>query len=214
MYVHGYQSFVWNSMASKRLELLPDRATVGDLVIPRDDTSVAPVLIESEEEAARYSIYDVVLPMPGFDVVYPTHAVGREAFAAFVESGGFDGAPENAPAEATALALSFENIAQPHKVRDFALPGAYRHVVAEARNVVFRVRSYSDDDDLIPSDQNLFKGLPAKPALDPFADDQPEVVLPSSPNEKVALLLRFELNKSTYATMLFRELMRDVPRSL
>lgn len=33
------------------------------------------VIISSEDDLERYSIYDVVLPLPGFDVKYPENVV-------------------------------------------------------------------------------------------------------------------------------------------
>jgi tRNA pseudouridine13 synthase len=36
MYVHAYQSFVWNTMASERLKLYGSLPVIGDLVLAKD----------------------------------------------------------------------------------------------------------------------------------------------------------------------------------
>ncbi|CAN0516949.1 unnamed protein product, partial [Ectocarpus sp. 8 AP-2014] len=37
MWVHAYQSHVWNSLACARIRLLGSEAVPGDLVLPADD---------------------------------------------------------------------------------------------------------------------------------------------------------------------------------
>lgn len=119
MYIHSYQSLIWNEVASKRiklgLQLLP-----GDLVFANDDkiADSAPELKEiidddgisfdedddedeklndestSQEEVSvfksmvkpltdediasgKYSMFDLVLPLPGHDISYPTNQSGQ-----------------------------------------------------------------------------------------------------------------------------------------
>ena len=38
MYVHSYQSYVWNTMVSRRIRELGLKPVVGDLVIPSDES--------------------------------------------------------------------------------------------------------------------------------------------------------------------------------
>ncbi|KAI9209567.1 pseudouridine synthase [Polychytrium aggregatum] len=94
MYVHAYQSFVWNQAVSERVRQFGNRVVVGDLVLPenlqlndsndfsegsvRATSSKQPVVVvDSEEEAEKYTCWDIVLPMPGFDVTYPTNSIGQ-----------------------------------------------------------------------------------------------------------------------------------------
>ncbi|KAH0616487.1 hypothetical protein JD844_027621 [Phrynosoma platyrhinos] len=72
MYIHSYQSYVWNNMVSKRIEEYGLRAVSGDLVL-KGGTAV---YIE-ESEVDSYTIHDVVMPLPGFDVIYPKHKLGE-----------------------------------------------------------------------------------------------------------------------------------------
>ena len=108
MYVHAYQSLIWNLAASYRWKTLGAQVLAGDLVLVRehkrkeqDQNHGVEVDVEGEvvirpgeedcavtaddrferartlsaEEAAsgQYTIYDIVLPLPGFDILYPEH---------------------------------------------------------------------------------------------------------------------------------------------
>uniref|UniRef100_A0A8C6YB03 Pseudouridine synthase 7 n=1 Tax=Naja naja TaxID=35670 RepID=A0A8C6YB03_NAJNA len=72
MYIHSYQSYVWNNMVSQRIEEYGLRAVPGDLVL-KGGTAVH---IE-EVDVDNYTIHDVVMPLPGFDVIYPKHKIGE-----------------------------------------------------------------------------------------------------------------------------------------
>uniref|UniRef100_A0A8C5L3K1 Pseudouridylate synthase 7 n=1 Tax=Jaculus jaculus TaxID=51337 RepID=A0A8C5L3K1_JACJA len=68
MYIHSYQSYVWNNMVSKRIEDYGLKPVPGDLVLK----GATATYIE-EDDVHNYSIHDVVMPLPGFDVIYPKH---------------------------------------------------------------------------------------------------------------------------------------------
>ncbi|XP_054582357.1 pseudouridylate synthase 7 homolog isoform X5 [Eptesicus fuscus] len=70
MYIHSYQSYVWNNMVSKRIEEYGLTPVPGDLVLK----GATATYIE-EEDVNNYSIHDVVMPLPGFDVIYPKHKI-------------------------------------------------------------------------------------------------------------------------------------------
>lgn len=173
MYVHAYQSLVWNFATSKRWELYGDRVVKGDLVIeqppaPTSTTKVEPEevdeenihlqgtnenseapqdferarpLTEEEANSGKYSIFDIVLPTPGFDIVYPDNEVGQfyVDFMAREENG----------------ALDPHNMRRRH--RDFSLPGSYRKVMGSfIRTPSISVQTYSDDvEQLVPTDLDL-----------------------------------------------------------
>ncbi|XP_051545325.1 pseudouridylate synthase 7 homolog isoform X2 [Myxocyprinus asiaticus] len=120
MYIHSYQSFVWNSMVSRRLEVFGLRAVEGDLILRGGSAHVL-----SAEEAEKHSIHDVVMPLPGFDVIYPTHSVG-EGYRQMM----------------TADHLDIDNMR--HKVRDYSLAGAYRRVVIRPSDVSWELIQYDD----------------------------------------------------------------------
>ena len=104
MYVHALQSYVWNRMVSMRIELYGEvDVVVGDVVqqrgpfpemknamgeptgVEEDGIENAPqVEIVNEDTVSKYSIYDVVMPLPGdsADLLYPTHDCGIAAYRA------------------------------------------------------------------------------------------------------------------------------------
>ncbi|OLN83683.1 Multisubstrate pseudouridine synthase 7 [Colletotrichum chlorophyti] len=159
MYLHAYQSYVWNHAASHRWRLYGENVVEGDLVlidskpsqdsdaaaVPQDDddaeASEARPLTAEEAASGKYTIHDIVLPSPGHAVVYPSNAVGDFYTTFMREHGDLD----------------------PHKMmrrhREFSLPGAYRKVVvrflAEPR---FEVREYEDDNEQMhPTDMDRIR---------------------------------------------------------
>lgn len=114
MYIHAYQSLVWNEIASRRIELGLG-PLVGDLVYvdetkvkhdfvaddcellesaENDEDAVVEETTPEEDEVSRfrtmvrpltaediaannYSIFDVVLPLPGHDITYPSNECGK-----------------------------------------------------------------------------------------------------------------------------------------
>lgn len=68
MYVHAVQSFIWNKLASKRIQKSKD-IIVGDLVQP-DENEKLKVVEVTAENIKNHSMDEVVITMPGFDVQY------------------------------------------------------------------------------------------------------------------------------------------------
>ncbi|KAL1835965.1 hypothetical protein VTJ49DRAFT_5753 [Mycothermus thermophilus] len=156
MYIHAYQSFVWNFAATRRWAQFGAKVIEGDLVLVKDavsrgstddenpfahnddDYKQARALTAEDIASGKYTIDDVVLPLPGYDVIYPANEIGDY----YVE---FMGRPENG-------SLDPHNMRR--KTRDFSLSGAYRpligHFIGEPE---FAVVSYHDDtQQLWPTD--------------------------------------------------------------
>ncbi|KAJ6929042.1 hypothetical protein NC652_013034 [Populus alba x Populus x berolinensis] len=117
MYVHGYQSYLWNHAASERVQKYGfDQVVLGDLVyckgddseketvgvnsecnndncddtydcshldetsgtdlLERKNTLVKVVTVE-DVSAGNYTVDDVVLPMPGSRVIFPTNEIAK-----------------------------------------------------------------------------------------------------------------------------------------
>ncbi|NWX16873.1 PUS7L protein, partial [Aegotheles bennettii] len=82
-YVHAYCSKIWNEAASYRLNIYGSKVVEGDLVFSEEkDESVSlndkvHVVTASEESVNKYSINQVVLPMVGHSIKYPTNKVGQ-----------------------------------------------------------------------------------------------------------------------------------------
>ena len=217
MYVHAYQSHIWNIIAGKRREVYGDRAVEGDLVIigekdepkaqsdeaevdqdgepvirPSGDDSSAPedpytrarALTKEEAESGKYDIFDVVLPLPGWDVIYPTNSIGKyyEELMASEVGGGLD----------------------PHKMRrnwkDASLSGSYRKMMSKPGGLTVEVKSCSDDlEQLVETDAE--KLLKQNGQAQENEQAKPEIK-----GDKLAVVLKMQLGSSQYATMALREL--------
>jgi len=246
MYVHAYQSLVWNVVAGRRWALHGPRAVAGDLVLVHEhldkagtststasgdaadvddqgevivrpaatdranaaaDYERARALTPAEAASGAYSVFDVVLPLPGFDVVYPSNEAGAEyvAFMASARGGGLD----------------------PHDMRrgwkDVSLSGGYRKLLGRpGHGMSYEGRSYAGDlEQLVETDLERLERAAAvgkngngngKAALEEggagvtgggeqkAADEQ---------ERKIAVILRMRLAPSMYATMALRELMKS-----
>lgn len=74
LYVHAWQSLQFNKMASARIRLSRDALMVGDLVMTEDET----VLSITEENLKEFTVFDIVIPLPGHKV--KTHDYSDYAF--------------------------------------------------------------------------------------------------------------------------------------
>uniref|UniRef100_A0A8C9M197 Pseudouridine synthase 7 n=1 Tax=Piliocolobus tephrosceles TaxID=591936 RepID=A0A8C9M197_9PRIM len=137
MYIHSYQSYVWNNMVSKRIEDYGLKPVPGDLVLKGATASCI-----EEDDVNNYSIHDVVMPLPGFDVIYPKHKI-QEAYREML----------------TADNLDIDNMR--HKIRDYSLSGAYRKIIIRPQNVSWEVVAY--DDPKIPLFNTDVDNLEGKP---------------------------------------------------
>lgn len=109
LYLHAYQSYVWNTVATERVRIGPLVPIAGDLVLLGAET--AHILRDDADIRARGSTFaDVVLPLPGHSVVYPANWLVDVYTRTMAEAG---------------LSLqSFER-----KISDFSLPGGYRAII-------------------------------------------------------------------------------------
>jgi tRNA pseudouridine13 synthase len=242
MYVHAYQSLVWNVVAGKRWATHGDKVIEGDLVLvhehrEKEASKQAPVKSEdiddngevvinptgsenanagaleferarpltlAEAESGQYSILDVVLPQPGYDVEYPANAIGAfyKEFMASEAGGGLD----------------------PHNMRrgwrEVSLSGGYRKFLARPLEPLsFEVHEYvKEDEQFVETDLQKLKGEgKAKDtntlevnkgdgAKDVDMEDGEEKE--EAGEKKLAVVLKLQLASSQYATMALRELMK------
>ncbi|KAJ2055813.1 multisubstrate pseudouridine synthase 7 [Coemansia sp. S146] len=203
MYVHAYQSYIWNAATSQRLARFGiDGPVVGDLVIKapgfgvkisgatdsvsstnggEDSADVSsriePTLVTAQN-IKQFTIYDVVLPLPGWAVTYPEHEV-KKVYIDLMKQDG----------------LSPFGLGK-HPLKEYKLAGAYRHMVIKPRDFEYEWIRYNDDAlPLARSDSDAIEGKHVPEGIE-FG-------------EHVALKLKFDLPSSAYATMLLRELMRQ-----
>jgi tRNA pseudouridine13 synthase len=238
MYVHAYQSLVWNTVAGKRWATHGDKVVEGDLVLVNEhrdkeekaggkpDTTIdqdgemiinpsgtenanaaeadferARPLTATEASSGKYTIWDVVLPQPGFDVEYPPNSIGAfyKEFMGSEKGGGLD--PYN----------------MRRQWREVSLSGGYRKFMSRPlQPLSFEVHEYSKpDEQFVETDmQRLGRARdvghktegPKKEDKDTEMEDGEEKE--AVEEKKIAVVLKLQLASSQYATMALRELMK------
>ncbi|XP_023223829.1 pseudouridylate synthase 7 homolog [Centruroides sculpturatus] len=188
MYVHSFQSYIWNQIASFRIKEYGLKPIIGDLVLPHN-IEVSTEEEKSEEQLKSFkdslkmitdkdqnlpNMYDIVLPLPGNSVTYPDNKVCQK-YKELLEKQG----------------LNFSSFTS--KVKTYSLGGDYRHLIVKPRNVQWAVINYSD-----PTQSLLLSDL----------DRIQEITLPESIGERRALKIEFSLPVSSYATMAIREILK------
>ncbi|KZT16844.1 tRNA pseudouridine synthase D, partial [Neolentinus lepideus HHB14362 ss-1] len=239
MYVHAYQSYLWNAIVSERIRMYgAEKPVVGDLVFDTEESGkegdvavdaiegAAPagadegaVPAEANEDAApaeeangeetkdtskkekkprkkrewkgkepqrvktlteanvdNYSIFDVIMPLPGKDVAYPGGPLG-ERYKEFVRADGLD--PDN----------------WVRKQKEYSLGGSYRKILHLPSALSYSVLRYTDPDvPLAQADEDRLLGF-----------DAPAVV---ADGRFTALQVKLTLGTAAYATMALREVTR------
>ncbi|KAL0568857.1 multisubstrate pseudouridine synthase 7 [Marasmius crinis-equi] len=208
MYVHAYQSYVWNAIVSERIRMYgAHEPVVGDLVFdeePTEDTNQnqdeemddeeenepvsnrqrkkqnrkpwTPPRIKTltQEVLEKYTIFDVIMPLPGTDVAYPGGKLG-ERYKEFLEMDGLD--PNNFV----------------RKQKDYTLGGSYRKILHLPKEMSWSVLRYTDPDvPLAQADEDKLLGF-----------DAPVV---SEDGKFMALQINLQLGTASYATMALREI--------
>ncbi|KAJ1413903.1 Pseudouridine synthase, TruD [Sesbania bispinosa] len=269
MYVHSYQSYLWNHAASTRVQKYGTKLVLGDLVYCKenpsgkntglvgskcddncgdrhDSNSEDEVSGDTDEErygdvkvvnaedlnSGCYTIDDIILPMPGSRVIYPTNDIA-EVYHHLANKDGIN---------------LTKNV---HNVKEFSITsmtGSYRRVFQKPINFEWELLTYTDSNKpLVETDldkigkskpRNNVKPLGApngknEEAIDctrqlESSDDGAKVETddneivgeevklppdesvsdPSSQDSHIALKLSFILPASCYATMAIRELLK------
>lgn len=202
MYGHAYQSYVWNTVASERIKRFGMKPIVGDLVIleNEEDTTKAaeddqaeftedvkqetfirarPITQEEIDSGAK-TIYDVVIPTPGFDILYPENEL-KQVYIDVMKADGLD--PDN----------------MRRNLREFSLAGSYRHLVAKPGAVEWWIRNYEESDvQMVKTDLDLLK--------DNLTEE--DRITKEGEGSRTAVILKLQLASSQYATMALREVMK------
>lgn len=213
MYVHAYQSYIWNNVATKRIELFGLNVIEGDLVIDNESSEPvekntelddefdedlrnadfirAKVITADDVSSGKYSMSDIVLPTPGFDILYPGNEQLKAIYVDIMKKDGMD---------------PFE---MRRKVRDFSLAGSYRQVIQKPKELEYKVVCYDDvNQQLVNTDLEILNNNRAKESGQKFMKAKLERYAPEKGTEKTAVILKFQLGTSAYATMALRELMK------
>jgi len=95
----------------------------------------------AEEDLSKYSIFDVVIPLPGTDVAYPGGSLG-ERYREYLKLDGLD--PDNFV----------------RKQKEYTLGGAYRKILQLPKDVSWSVLRYTDPDvPLAQADEDKLLGF-------------------------------------------------------
>ena len=235
MYVHAYQSLVWNAAASERWKRYGNRVIEGDLILiyehlekvdepPQaeevdtdgeiivqpgaDDSSVDPEegfirarsLTKEEAESGEYTIFDIVLPTPGYDILYPAYLESFYKTFMSSEQGG---------------RLDLHDMRRGWK--DISLSGSYRKIVVKPHTAITcSVHAYLDDNEKFveTDDERLMKkkheeeGETKNNAAKVDYKSTLQKENATSEGQKLAVVLTMQLGASQYATMALRELMK------
>lgn len=247
MYLHSWQSYVWNHALSRRMQLFGMKPVAGDLVLTEkrgvgavrsadigacvsrgadckfndegkhltgtitsaceqdgwvnvqwDDVQMrcrvgaensfdlryaeaVHVLSDEDISSGRYSIEDVALPLPGYDIRYPEHAV-VEYYQELLSADGID----------------IENMR--NKVKELSLSGKYRRICIKPKNMSWNIIGYNDfTKSIMPNDLEKLTNQ--------NAEDMLGVYEPDHSSRYKAVKLHFLLPPSTYATVALREVL-------
>lgn len=177
MYTHAYQSYVWNVLASERLQHYSSTDVVlGDLVLPHealedvvnDDDTIkvedvsgesnkkrklasktrVDVIVITEANRSMYTIYDVVLPLPGYDITLPQNAL-QERYRTLLATDGID----------------FSSLSRATN-SEYHLPGSYRPLLRKPLHVSHQIKQYDDATlNLVESDVDHLCGTNAQVSI-------------------------------------------------
>lgn len=212
MYIHAYQSYVWNTVLSRRVELFGcDKPVIGDLVqLNKDETPdiigqeqpleslgedseilTKPNKVDSVkvlktlEDVQSYTIYDVVLPLAGYNIIYPGNEIG-ELYLKMIRRDGLD--PDRLY----------------RSQAEYSMAGAYRKILHLPKDVNCQLYEYEDPElPLSQADEDILLGLES-PSLNEWVDDSND-----HENKNLALKVEFTLGSSAYATMALREILKS-----
>lgn len=180
-----------------------DEVVMNDSI--RDDTTTTPagihVVTEDDVIHHRFQMKHVVLPLPGYDAIFPKNAI-KEVFVSLLEENG----------------ISLQYLKSNKTIKRFGLNGGYRKVLNYPENFEWSLVKYNDPNETLNhTELEQFRSKIEMESKDNVSSELPDTaVVTSSENDVVvkkrrieeltALILKFNLPSSTYATMMLREL--------
>ncbi|KAH0563898.1 pseudouridylate synthase 7 homolog [Cotesia glomerata] len=211
MYIHSYQSLVWNNMISRRIKEFGRKPIVGDLVYASDSVAdkVEVEVEESVDENDKSKEEPIdngkdeelekdKKPLPAVKVLAEEDLANYTLADVVMPQPGYkvtyptyakDWYEEFMAKDDLSLDLRNKN-------KRFSLGGAYRKIVQVPEGLSWRVVQYDDIScDLIRSD------------FDEMQDK--ELIIKNSEGKYKALVLEMSLKSSTYATMALREILKQ-----
>jgi tRNA pseudouridine13 synthase len=216
MFIHSYQSYIWNKAASFRIQEGGGmNVCTGDLVlvngheVSHDDNvegkgksnktdysssglkgKEVVVVSEADIRDERFTIEDVVLPLVGTKIQYPKNSTGDYYDILLTQD-----------SLSKADFVSIED-------KDLSACGDYRKLICKPKDVDFKVKLYKDPiQPLIQTDLMKVQNVELECIdLDATLADTPD----SKQLEQliVGMIVGFSLPPSAYATIALRELMK------
>lgn len=192
LYLHAYQSMIWNRIVSKRLKTYGTEVLIGDLYRTGNDDDQQ-INYVTESNRSEIKLEQIVLPLPGYDIKYPSnelHAWYRE----FLQEDG----------------IKIDQMK--YQVKDYSLPGNYRAFIVRPEQTEFRTVTYDQiTDDPLQSDYDRLMDRSNR-TFSRIASERYYVLclsleLVPTVHKYLGLVLAFSLPKSCYATMALRELL-------
>lgn len=217
MYVHAYQSYIWNRMVTERVKRFGlDKPVVGDMVyasnadgkealVETEEQEIADEdeqldtqrngvqpkqvkILENEADVQGYSIHDIVMPLPGNEIQMSEQGWMAQVYRQMLAEDR----------------LTPEDIGNSN-VPEFALKGDYRKVLHLPRNVSYKLLRYKHANaNLCQSDEDEILGIDA-PDAEEYLEDNKEL----QEGESIAMVIRLTLGVSAYATMALREVLKQ-----
>jgi len=201
MFLHAYQSLLWNKVASHRIETggsaevkLGDLVLVGDNPLGKGGSGTSglkgksvKLIDENDLKEGKYNITDVVLPLAGSKIRYPGGSAG-DLFDELLKKDG----------------ISKAAFAQIGKIdREIALGGDYRKLICKPSDVTWTSLQYKDPlEPLLQTDLMKVNGIDI--AATTLSDDGATAI--TDEDTLFGMVIGFSLPPSSYATIALREL--------
>jgi len=234
MFLHAVQSYIWNRCASFRIEKCGGRDTImeGDLVMIEDKCKakggsgtsgrvgkVVKLVTEEDVSNKAFDITNIVLPLPGSRVQYPTNSTGKFYDVVLNE-----------------LGMTSDMWKQTN--REFSLGGDYRYIICKPSDITYDIKRYTDpkapllktdlmhiqgnelsDHEIIEQSKNAeskedgsCSGEKNSGKVEEKENTDATNVAPiekyENKEELLGLVIGFTLPPSSYATIALRELMK------
>ncbi|WFD26340.1 tRNA pseudouridine(13) synthase [Malassezia nana] len=179
MYVHAYQSYLWNRLVSERVRRHGAQAPVVGDMVECDGT----YRVLTADDVAHASIEQVVMPMPGAEVHLPEGWLS-DLYTAMLQADGL-------------TPLSLASSRQP----EYRLKGAFRRIIQKPSEFKCSFLRYDEPDaPLCATDEDILlhaDALPSGSATAPYLAVQLVFQLP--PSSYATVLLRELLRTDTSA---------------
>jgi tRNA(Glu) U13 pseudouridine synthase TruD len=162
-----------------------------DDLVTQTEEVVIHVVTEDDIANSRYTIRDVVLPLVGRNTRLPEHQTGEYIRSLLLERG---------------LSLGSINGFERSGVRS-CIRGHYRRIIEYPEAFTYRLARYTSPNETIQ--QNEINTLPLL-QREEHGIASATAALEETEAKRLALVIEFNLSPGSYATMLLRELMKEV----